>query len=290
MKKNKKINIIRVIVVILLTLILLVIAWNKFQEDMFFHPWNDLVSYEKLQDIDEFKEIKINNDEVNLSGWFWNIQNKKEEAPLVIFFTGNAQNSSNTLYNYYLSETMKDVFGDYNLMIIDYPGYGISKGKPSDDSMFVASDYIFEYAIEMEEVDENDIVIMGYSIGTGVASYCASKNEANGLILIAPYDKALSLYNDVIDSFHGPIQSFARYSFDSVTYAENVNEPTLIFTSKADAVINYTHSLDLAGHFSELDDVVVLDDVNHSDYFSQTQVLNGITEFLNKIHITNKEF
>ena len=47
---------------------------------------------------------------------------------------------------------MKNVFDGYNLMIVDYPGYGMSKGKPSDDSMFVASKYIFEYASNMEEV------------------------------------------------------------------------------------------------------------------------------------------
>ena len=281
-KKNKKRKIVYNIIIILLTVILLLIGWNKLQQYIFFHPWNDLASYKKLQHIDEFKEIEIKNNEVNLSGWFWNIQNKNEKAPLVIFFTGNAQNSSNTLYNYYLSEKMKEVFGDYNLMIMDYPGYGMSKGKPSDESMFVASDYIFEYATNMDEVDKNNIVIMGYSIGTGVASYCANKNDASGLILVAPYDKALSLYNDVIDSFHGSIESLAKYSFDSATYAENVTEPTLIFTSRADEVINYSHSLDLAGHFPNLDDVIILDDVNHNSYFSQTQVLNSITEFLNK--------
>lgn len=282
-QKNKKRKILYTIIVILLILILLLIGWNKLQDYIFFHPWNDLVSYKKLQQIEEFKEIEIKNNEVNLSGWFWNIQNKNEKAPLVIFFTGNVQNSSNTLYNYYLSETVKDVFRKYNLMIIDYPGYGMSKGKPSDDSMFIASKYIFEYATKMNEVDKDNIVIMGYSIGTGVASYCASTNEASGLILVAPYDKALSLYNDAIDSFHGSIQSLAKYSFDSATYAESIKEPTLIFTSKADEVINYKHSLDLAGHFSELDDVVILDGVNHNGYFSQTQVLNGITEFLNKV-------
>ena len=282
LKKQKR-KIVYTIIVAIFILILLLIGWNKFQEYIFFHPWNDLASYKKLQKIDEFKEIEIKNNEVNLSGWFWNIQNKNENAPLVIFFTGNAQNSSNTLYNYYLSGTMKDIFGDYNLMIVDYPGYGMSEGKPSDDSMFTASNYIFEYATKMNEVDNDNIVIMGYSIGTGVASYCASKNEANGLILVAPYDKALSLYNDAIDSFHGPMENLARYSFDSATYAESVEEPTLIFTSKADEVINYRHSLDLAEHFSELDNVIILEGVNHNGYFSQTKVLNGITEFLNKV-------
>lgn len=271
------------ILIFITSIIILIIGWNKLQEYIFFHPWNDMISYKKLQEIDEFKEIKIKNDEVNLSGWFWNIGNKEGKNPLVIFFGGNAQNSSNTLYNYYQSGTMKYVFSNYNLILIDYPGYGMSKGKPSDDSMFIASKYIFEYATKMSEVNIDNIVIMGYSIGTGVASYCASENDASGLILVAPYDKALSLYNDAIDSFHGSVASLAKYSFDSSTYAENVTEPTLIFTSKKDEVINYKHSLDLAGHFSELDDVVILENVNHNGYFSQTEVLNTITDFLNKL-------
>ena len=271
------------ILIFIVSIVVLIIGWNKLQEYIFFHPWNDIISYKKLQEIDEFKEIKIKNDEVNLSGWFWNIGNKEGKNPLVIFFGGNAQNSSNTLYNYYQSGTMKNVFGNYNLMLIDYPGYGMSKGKPSDDSMFIASKYIFEYATKMSEVNIDNIVIMGYSIGTGVASYCASENDASGLILVAPYDKALSLYNDAIDSFHGSVASLAKYSFDSSTYAENVTEPTLIFTSKKDEVINYKHSLDLAGHFSKLDDVVILENVNHNGYFSQTEVLNTITDFLNKL-------
>lgn len=271
------------ILIFIVSIVVLIIGWNKLQEYLFFHPWNDMISYKKLQEIEEFKEIKIKNDEVNLSGWLWNIGKKEGKNPLVIFFGGNAQNSYNTLYNYYQSGTMKKVFGNYNLLLIDYPGYGMSKGKPSDDSMFIASKYIFEYATKMNEVNIDNIVIMGYSIGTGVASYCASENDASGLILVAPYDKALSLYNDAIDSFHGSVASLAKYSFDSSTYAENVTEPTLIFTSKKDEVINYKHSLDLAGHFSELDDVVILENVNHNGYFSQTEVLNTITDFLNKL-------
>ena len=284
-EKKKKGKIIIGIIIVILVLIILVIGWNKLQDYLFFHPWDDTVSYRKLKKIEEFKEIKIKNEEVDLTGWFWNIQGKNEKAPLVIFFPGNAQNSSNTLYHYYSSENMKNVFGNYNLMIIDYPGYGKSKGKPAEDSMFIASKYIFEYATKMAEVDINNIVIMGYSIGTGVASYCASISEASGLILVAPYDKALSLYNDSIDSFHGSMESVTKYSFDSEKYAESVSEPTLIFTSKDDEVINYKHSLDLAGHFSELDDVVILEEVNHNSYYSQNQVLNGITEFLNKVLI-----
>jgi pimeloyl-ACP methyl ester carboxylesterase len=280
-KKNKSKNIATKILVVLIIIAVLLVGWNKFQEWMFFHPWNDHVSYTKLKDISEFQEVKIKNDKVNLSGWFWNIQNK-DVAPLVIFFTGNAQNSSNTLFNFYQDGTIKEYFGDYNLMIVDYPGYGISKGKPSDDSMFEASDYIYEYAKSMKEVDSNNIAIMGYSIGTGVASYCASKHDANSLILVAPYDRALSLYNDFIDSFHGPIESLARYSFDSATYAESITESTFIITSKDDEVIRSNHSLELSKHFSNLDDILIVSQIDHNSYFASLEVLSHIKEFLNK--------
>jgi pimeloyl-ACP methyl ester carboxylesterase len=279
-KTLKKGKIMRIVIIVIVLAAILLIGWNKLQEYFFFHPWNDLTSYRKLQKLDEFQEIVIKNEEVNLSGWFWNIQNAKGPAPLVIFFTGNAQNSSNTMYYYYESGKMKDVFGGYNLMIVDYPGYGMSKGKPSDDSMFVASNYVFEYAANMQEVDKDKIVIMGYSIGTGVATYCASKNAASGLILVAPYDKALSLYNDSVNSFYGPMESLAKYRFDSISYAKDVQEPTLIFTSKADEVINYKHSLNLAEKFPELKDVVILEGVDHNGYFSRKEVLEGIRGFL----------
>lgn len=283
--KKKKMTVSKLLCIIIVLVgitIVLLIAWSKFQTAMFFYPWEDRLSHRQLTKIDEFEEINIKNDEVDLSGWFWNIQDSDEESPLVIFFTGNAQNSSNTLYNYYSEGIMKDVFESYNLMIIDYPGYGLSEGEPSDESMFLASDYVFEYAVSMPKVNEDNIVILGYSIGTGVATYCASQNNASALILIAPYDEGTSLYNDYIDSFHGSMTSLVKYKFDSSKYAEDVIEPTLIITSKSDEVINYEHSLDLAGHFPELDDVVILEGVDHNGYFSQSEVLSGITEFLNK--------
>lgn len=278
---NKKAKILFIISVIIVVIASIVFGWNKYQEMMFFHPWNDNESYKKLQEIDEFEEIEIKNSKVHLYGWFWDIQ-KSEKAPLVIFFTGNAQNSSNTLYTYYQAGTIKDAFSGYNLMIVDYPGYGMSKGKPSDKSMFTAASYVFDYATKMSKVDKDNIIIMGYSIGTGVATYCGSIFDAKALILVAPYDKALSLYNDDIDIFHGALESLTKYKFDSATYAESVIEPTLIITSKDDEVIDYRHSLDLSAHFSELEEIHVLDGVAHSDYFFDTSVLEIITEFLNK--------
>lgn len=284
-KKEKKVSksILIIATFLIIIFIILMNAWINLQKNMFFHPWNDTKAYNELKTIDEFQEINIVNEDVNLSGWFWNIQKSDTPAPVIIFFTGNAQNSSNTMYEFYNSNTMRDIFGKYNLVIVDYPGYGFSKGEPSDKTMFEASDYIIDYVYKMPNVDSNNILIMGYSIGTGVATYCASRHDANALILIAPYDNALSLYNDMVNSFHGPMESLTTYKFDSVKYARDVQELTLIFTSKADEVIDYKHSLDLANFFENRISPTVLDKVDHNSYFKNDTVLQTIKVFIDGV-------
>lgn len=42
------------ILIFITSIIILIIGWNKLQDYIFFHPWNDMISYKKLQEIDEF--------------------------------------------------------------------------------------------------------------------------------------------------------------------------------------------------------------------------------------------
>ena len=61
-QKNKKRKIVYDIIVILLILILLLIGWNKLQDYIFFHPWNDIYSYEQLLKISNFEGVNIKSD------------------------------------------------------------------------------------------------------------------------------------------------------------------------------------------------------------------------------------
>ena len=54
---------------------------------------------------------------------------------------------------------------------------------------------VYEYLSNEAYVDENQIYIYGYSIGTGVSTYIASKYDVKGLILIAPYSSITDLFN-----------------------------------------------------------------------------------------------
>ena len=270
-------------VIISILLIIFLICYIYFiQEKIFFHPWHDNDSYNRLLTEDNVKEINIDNNGKKLHGWV-KINNTNEVAPLLIMFLGNAENSSNTL-TYFIDTNKFNYFNYYNVMMIDYPGYGLSEGTTSDKNMFESAEKIYDYACNLDYIDKDNIVIMGYSIGTGVATYLSSVRDVNGLILLAPYDEALSLYNYNVNIFYGPMKLLMRYKFESKKYAKDVKVNPLIITSYDDEVINYKFTHNLAKYFNNVDNLITLENVSHSGYYSNQIVLDNISNYLNKIN------
>jgi len=245
---------------------------------MFFFPNHDIEAYTKLSNDSRFEEIKINYGKNQyLYGWFKHNTNNTP-APLIIFFGGNAQSSAETLW--YLKDDVARYYEGYNFLMMDYPGYGLSTGRPNDRRMFASALTIYDYIINREDVDENNIVVMGNSIGSGVAVHLAAKREINGLILIAPYDRGLSLYNSVLNIFHGPLTILARYKFDAATYAKEVDVAPLIIASYDDEIINYQLSKNLAEHFDNIYKLFMLNNFGHNHMLTSRIVLEEINKYL----------
>jgi len=280
--KNKKRKVIIETIIILIVLFFASLLFRYIQRYIFFHPWNDISSHTELQKISDFEEVNIESNGKNLNGWMYYNNPKWEKAPLVIYFGGNAENSSNHM-SYLHSQWIFDYFEWYNVLMIDYPGYGYSEWEIEEEALFKAANDIYNWAISQPDVDADNIVIIGYSIGTGIATYCASQNKIKGLILIAPYDRALSLYNKAINIFHWPLKILAKYSLDSLSYSENIDTEVQVITSYNDEVISYKFSQNLSNHFKKHKDIIILDNkVRHSDYFSQSIVLNTIKDYLSE--------
>ena len=89
--------------------------------------------------------------------------------------------------------------------------FALSFVRTADDVLEVRMVHVLIFLV----VDDSKIVVFGFSIGTGMATYVASQREVNGLILLAPYDNALNLYNDNVNIFYGPIEKIRKYRFES---------------------------------------------------------------------------
>ena len=117
---------------------------------MFFHPWHDETSYTRLLNEESVKEVNIDNNGKKAHGWL-KINNQDEVSPLVIMFLGNAENTSNTM-SYFIDSNKFNYYSNYNVLMVDYPGYGLSEGTSSDKTMFELSEKIYDYAYNLENV------------------------------------------------------------------------------------------------------------------------------------------
>lgn len=249
-----------------------------FQDKFLFHPSFDQESFNVLKEDNSFEEIVIKENDFELHGWIKKNSNK-DVAPLVIYFGGNAQNSSTT-FKYYTDNDVFKYFDNYNILYVDYPGYGLSVGNPSSALLLESGLTIYDYASKLDYVDKNNIIIFGFSIGTGVATYVSSLRDVNGLILLAPYDELINMYNDTFNVFYGPLRLLVRHNITSYLYAKDVKTKPLIIASEDDTVIKSKHTLNLVNHFNECEDVVILKGFGHNDFFTQQVVLDNIYNYL----------
>lgn len=130
----------------------------------------------------------------------------------------------------------------YDIMIPDYRGYGKSDGKIESEGQLL-SDVQAVYNHLKKSYDETNIIVVGYSLGTGMASYLAAHNSPSQLLLIAPY---ISFY-DLKDRYIKLVPDFlVKYPLNNQKYLADVKCPIHLFHGTTDEVIPYDSSIFLS--------------------------------------------
>ena len=148
----------------------------------------------------------------------------------------------------------------YDVFMIDYRGYGKSGGKINSEYQ-LNSDMQKAYDEIKKHYDENSIIVLGYSIGSGPALYLASKNDPKLLILQAPF------YNltDMMRRYFPIFPAFLlRYKMENDKYLKECRMPIIIFHGDRDEVIYYGSSVKLSKHFKEGDRLITLEGQRHN--------------------------
>jgi len=205
-----------------------------------------------------------------------------ETAPLIIYFGGNGESShlhmrsleAQSLWGYYVG---------FHYLYIDYAGYGLNSGRPHYRNMQEGALAVFDFALTLPYVDNDRVVAMGFSLGTGSAVYLAANRPVAGLILVAPYANGYDLYNNVLPIFHGPMRMLVRQRFPSDRHAPQVTCPVLLIASHGDEIIPFSSSEQLSKLFYGDVEFIALDNVRHNSIFSTEGVHAGIQQFLELI-------
>ena len=183
------------------------------------------------------KEINLKmQDGTSLHGWFVKNSNP-QKSKLLIYFGANAEEVS------YLCDEMKR-YKDWSVVLLNYRGYGLSEGNPSEEHLYSDALEIYDYFSAQSNVDRSNIVVMGRSLGTGVATYLAENRNVKGLILVTPYDNLKSLIQKKAPML--PLGFMLKYRFDSLARAPLLQVPLHIITASEDKIIPPWHSEQLA--------------------------------------------
>lgn len=243
---------------------------------LLYRPHFDEESYTALLECEEAEELSIKTESGVLGGWF--LHQSKTQAPLVLYFGGNGENSSTAIKNLVNSEEKRGAYSGCHFAYVDYPSYGKSEGDISAEALRKYALEVYDYLVNRPEVTE--VIVIGYSLGTGVANYLASEREVAGLILMAPYADGYDLYNGMVNVFHGPLRLLVTYDMDAISYAKSVKVKPLILASPADEMVTYASSTRLFQAYSNGCDFVTVEGISHNEFMRTQMVLNKIAEYI----------
>jgi pimeloyl-ACP methyl ester carboxylesterase len=143
----------------------------------------------------------------------------------LIYFGGNAEDVSRDMPAFSIA------FPNDAIYLLHYPGYGGSPGSPSEQAIFADALALFDRV----HAEHRNIVVVGRSLGTGVAVRVASLRPVSRLVLVTPYD---SLGDIAAHNYpYLPVRWLLRDKYESWRYAPQVTAPTRIIVAEQDEVI-----------------------------------------------------
>jgi len=190
---------------------------------------------------------------------------------VVLYFHGNKNNVSR-----YMRFVPYFTKSGYEVWMIDYPGFGKSTGKFSEDMVYKWS--LVMYNLARKRFSPDSIVIYGKSLGTGVAAQLASIRNCRFLGLESPYYSIPAVFQYYLPIY--PMNRMIKHRFPTYEYLPRVTDPIVIFHGTGDRVIPYRNALRLQPFLKKGDKLITLEDGTHRNLFSFPQVPATIDSLL----------
>ncbi len=247
---------------VLLAIYLLVMALAYFfQEKMIFLP-QKLEKEHTFRFPGNFEErlIKLQDGKL-LHGLLFTTEDTKG---VVLFLHGNAGSLDGWGI---VAETFTRL--GYDIFIPDYRGYGKSEGTVAGEGQLY-NDMQRVYDHLKTVYNEKDIIVLGHSVGSGMAAKLAADNSPKLLILQAPFYSLQDLAKNTPPLNIFPSFLF-KYKFEVGEYLKETQMPVVVLHGDEDEVIYYGSSLKLQEEFKPGDTLITLRGFGHNNFPGTTR-------------------
>lgn len=153
------------------------------------------------------------------------------DAPVFLFLHGNAGSHYHRIPIYRaLAKDGAAVLG------VGYPGYGGNVGTPNESELYQAAQTNYDWLIQ-KDIKSDRIIIIGESLGSGVAANLASQNRAAGLVMVAAHSGMDEMAQRQFPIF--PARWLVKDAYPNLDHIHRIDMPLIWIHGTRDAVIPF---------------------------------------------------
>jgi uncharacterized protein len=186
-----------------------------------------------------------------------------KDRPTVLLFPGNGDN----IANYGFLGDWLSAHG-YGLLAVSYRGYPGSTGSPTEAGLLTDGLAAFDWLATQD--NSSPIVILGRSLGTGVAVNTAAERNAAAVVLVSAYESILAVARATYPYL--PVSALLKDSFRSDLRIARVTEPKLFLHGDLDNVIPLSSGKTLFDAAPEPKAFIVQRGHGHNDIWTRALV------------------
>ena len=250
----------------------------------FFQPERALIQTPERAGL-RYETVKLRAaDGVDLLTWFLPARGTPQAT--VLFLHGNAENISTHFFN------VAWMPGEgFNVLALDYRGYGGSGGTPSLAGVQLDIDAALEALLERPDVDRRRIVLFGQSLGGALAIHYAARGKQRDALRAVIADSAFADYRAIVkEKLAGffltwPFQWLPALTVDN-DYAPLASVravsplPLLLIHGERDGIVPVHHSKRLYDAATEPRELWLVPEAGHIQSVGDPALRRRLTEFI----------
>jgi fermentation-respiration switch protein FrsA (DUF1100 family) len=202
-----------------------------FENSQVYHPVRALQDWQTPPVADIQDVSLLSADGTRLHAWWLPCPGSKSA---LLYLHGNAGNLSHRGSSLVKIREVLHV----GVLIVDYPGFGKSEGKPSEAGCYAAGQASYDWLVQEQKIDPKQILLFGASLGGGVAVELASRQDHRALILIKTFTSLPDVGQHIFPWL--PVRWVMRNRFDNLGKITQCQRPVFFGHGTSDELIPYS--------------------------------------------------
>ena len=252
------VNMMKIIVSAITIYLVILFILTVFQRKIIYYPYKLDKRFEFPMYVPQLEEVFITcEDGCTINGLF---APGREERPVILMFHGNA---GNITHRDFLLQGFNRL--GYPVLLIDYHGYGKSKGTPSESNLYLDGEASLKWLLEEKNIKPEQIVIFAKSLGSGVAAEVATKNSFKGLILETPFSSIASVARSHFPYNCFPVGLLIIDKYDTISKIGEIHCPLLFIHGTRDMIVDKKESERLFEKANMPKEMYLIEGADHND-------------------------